>query len=122
MKKIIPFKKDIIFKNHISEVTSISLEHTLNVSESDNSITGNFTVSGEYLMNDTSVNTEAFSYTLPFDIRMDEKYILSNAVIDIDDFYYEIVNDNVLAVNIDVLVDKLEEQLIKSRTIRRSQN
>ena len=113
MKKIIPFKKDIIFKNHISEVTSISLEHTLNVSESDNSITGNFTVSGEYLMNDTSVNTEAFSYTLPFDIRMDEKYIVSNAVIDIDDFYYEIVNDNVLAVNIDVLVDKLEEQLVK---------
>lgn len=112
MKKIIPFKKDIIFKNHIREITSISLEHTLNVSESEHTISGEFMVSGDYLMTDESINTEPFSYELPFDIRMDEKYILSNVLIDIDDFYYEIVNDNVLAVHIDVLVDKLEEQLI----------
>ena len=32
MKKIIPFKKDIIFKNHLSEITSISLEHSLRLS------------------------------------------------------------------------------------------
>lgn len=112
MKKIIPFKKDIIFQNHIREITSISLEHTLNVSESEHSILGEFMVSGEYLMTDESINTEPFSYELPFDIRIDEKYILSNALIDIDDFYYEIVNDNVLSIHIDVLVDKLEEQLI----------
>ena len=29
MKKIIPFKKDITFKTNLSEITSISLEHTL---------------------------------------------------------------------------------------------
>ena len=28
MKNIIPFKKDVIFKTNISEVTSISLENT----------------------------------------------------------------------------------------------
>ena len=111
MKKIIPFKKDIIFKTNISEITSISLEHTLS-SDEDNAITGNFIVSGDYKISDESIHTEAFSYDLPFDIHLDEKYDLSHAIIDIDDFYYEIVNNNLLSLNIDVLIDKLEEKLI----------
>jgi len=111
MKKIIPFKKDIIFKTNISEITSISLENTLS-SSGDNAITGDFTVSGEYKIADESIHTETFSYDLPFDIHMDEKYDLSHAIIDVDDFYYEIINNNVLSVNIDVVIDKLEEILI----------
>ena len=31
MKEIIPFKKEIIFDKSIDEITSISLEHTLNI-------------------------------------------------------------------------------------------
>ena len=111
MKKIIPFKKDIIFKTNIEEITSISLEHTLS-KQKDNEISGEFTVSGEYRITDESIHTESFIYNLPFDIRMDEKYDLENVTIDIDDFYYEIINNNVLNVNIDVLLDKLEEKLI----------
>lgn len=115
MKKIIPFKKDIIFKTNISEITSISLENTL--AKEDNSIIGEFIVSGEYKISDESIHTECFSYDLPFDIHMDEKYILDNAIIDVDDFYYEIVNNNVLTVNIDVLIDKLEEKLILEEVV-----
>lgn len=111
MKKIIPFKKDIIFNTNIAEIISISLENSLTSSD-DNAVTGDFTVSGEYKMSDESINTESFSYELPFDIHMDDKYDLSHVVIDIDDFYYEIINSNVLSVNIDVLIDKLEEKLI----------
>ena len=111
MKKIIPFKKDIIFKTNISEITSISLENTLSLTE-DNSVMGEFIVSGDYKISDESIHIEQFSYDLPFDIHMDEKYDLSHAVIDIDDFYYEIINSNVLSVNIDVSIDKLEENLI----------
>ena len=111
MKKIIPFKKDIIFKTNIEEITSISLEHTLS-KQKDNEISGEFTVSGEYRITDESIHTESFIYNLPFDIRMDEKYDLENVTIDIDDFYYEIINNNVLNVNIDVLLDKIEEKLI----------
>ena len=33
MKNIIPFKKDVIFKTNISEVTSISLENTLSIKD-----------------------------------------------------------------------------------------
>ena len=111
MKKIIPFKKDIIFNTNIAEIISISLENSLTSSD-NNAVTGDFTVSGEYKISDESINTEPFSYELPFDIHMDDKYDLSHVVIDIDDFYYEIINSNVLSVNIDVLIDKLEEKLI----------
>lgn len=111
MKKIIPFRKDIIFKTNISEITSISLENTLS-KEIDNAVIGEFIVSGEYKMSDESIHTESFLYELPFDIHLDEKYNLDNATIDVDDFYYEIINSNILRINIDVLVDRLEEKLI----------
>lgn len=114
MKKIIPFKKDIIFNTNLAEITSISLEHTLQV-DAGNTVCGKFIVSGDYKMSDSSVHTDPFSYDLPFDITMDEKYRLDKASIDIDDFYYEIVNSNVLAVHIDVLIDRLEEVLIPDK-------
>lgn len=109
MKKIIPFKKDIIFKTHIAEITSISLEHSLHI-EGDNLITGEFIVSGEYKISDTSTNTEVFNFNLPFDIHMDERYILDDCNVDIYDFYYEIINDNILAIHIEVSVNNFKEK------------
>lgn len=109
MKKIIPFKKDIIFKTNLSEITSISLEHSLH-KENEYLITGEFIVSGNYKISDNSINVDEFSYSLPFDINIDDKYDTSKIDIDIDDFYYEIVNDNILSINIDVLIDKLEDK------------
>ncbi|MFV0250333.1 MAG: LysM peptidoglycan-binding domain-containing protein [Bacilli bacterium] len=114
MKKIIPFRKEIIFKTNVSEITSISLEHTLQLEE-DNFISGKFIVSGSYKMTPTSVDTETFTYDIPCDIRLDEKYILKNITIDIDDFYYEIINDTILSVNIEVKIDKIEEKIIKEK-------
>ncbi len=115
MKKIVPFKKEIIFKTNVSEITSISLEHNLHI-ENNNLITGNFMISGEYRIADTSINTETFNFELPFDINVDNKYDLANVNVDIDDFYYEIVNNKSLEVNIEVLIDKLlEKPLIEPR-------
>ena len=110
MKKIVPFKKEIIFKTNLTEITSISLENTLKVE--DYVVSGNFIVSGEYKTTEQSVDVEKFTYELPFSIAFDSKYILDNATIDINDFYYEIINDRVLSVNIEVLIDKIEEKLI----------
>ena len=89
MKKIIPFKKEIVFKTNLAEVTSISLEHSLHV-ENDQLITGSFEVSGEYKISDNSATTDVFSFELPFDIEMDDRYDLSGCSVDIHDFYYEI--------------------------------
>lgn len=122
MKKIVPFKKEISFQTNVSEITSISLEHNLHLSD-NNLITGNFNISGEYKIADTSVRTEVFNFELPFDINVDEKYDLTNLVVDIDDFYYEIVNNKTLEVNIDVLLDKLvEKPLIEKEEIIKEEN
>lgn len=111
MKKVIPFSQDIIFKTNVAEITSISLEHSLEVG-ANNTVSGEFIISGDYRISDSSINTEEFSYNLPFDISLDDRYILDNVTIDIDDFYYDLINNSILSVNIDVLIDNLEEKEI----------
>ena len=108
MKNIIPFKKDVIFKTNLSEITSISLENTLNLK--DDTISGDFIISGDYKVTDKSTSVEPFNLNIPFEIVLDDRFETSKATIDIDDFYYEIVNNNVLSVSIDVLVDHLQEK------------
>ena len=65
MKQIIPFKKELLFKTKVSEITSISLEHTLSLKE-DDLISGEFIINGDYKMTEGSINREKFSFTLPF--------------------------------------------------------
>ncbi len=108
MKQVIPFHKEILFKTMIGEITSISLEHTLK-STDDHHIEGDFIVSGSYKMTEASQLEEKFSYKIPLDITIDERYDMKSCKIDIDDFYYEIVNEEILKVNIDVLLEGLEE-------------
>lgn len=110
MKKTVPLKKDITFKTNIAEITSIALEHELNLE--NRTIKGNLVISGSYKINDTSVNTEEFKYNIPVNIEMSERYILDNMKINIDDFYYEIVNDNLLSVSIEIGLDNLKEEEI----------
>ena len=109
MKKIIPFKKEIIFQTNLTEITSISLEHSLKMIQ-DHTLSGQFDISGDYKMTDSSMHTDPFSFQIPFDIHLDEHYLLDKASVDINDFYYEIINDNILMVHIEVLVDHLEEE------------
>ena len=110
MKNIIPFKKDVIFKTNISEITSISLEHTLSIEKEK--ISGDFIINGEYKISDNSSTVEPFDLKIPFEISLDERFDTDKATLDIDDFFYEIINNSVLSLSIDVLVDKLEEKQI----------
>lgn len=104
MRQIIPFKQDLLFKTKISEITSISLEHSLSLKE-DDIVSGEFFISGDYKMTASSINREKFSFNLPFEIQMDSKYDVNSMVIDIDNFYYEVVDGEILSVNIDVFVE-----------------
>ena len=110
MKQIIPFKKELLFKTKVSEITSISLEHTLTLKDED-LISGEFHISGDYKMTEGSINREMFKFKLPFDIALDSRYDINTIIIDIDNFYYEVINNESLQVNIDVYVEgvKLEE-------------
>lgn len=106
MIKIVPFVKDIKFNTKLSEITSISLEHDLKLE--DLSVAGEFNISGNYKINDISINKEEFNFKVPVYISLDEKYDSSKVTIDIDNFFYEIINDEVLRVHIDVSLDNLE--------------
>ena len=112
MKQIIPFKKELLLKSKINEVTSISLEHTLSL-DKDNTIKGNFIISGDYKMTASSINRENFNFTLPVEIDMDDNYDYEKAIVDIDNFYYEIINDDTLKVNIDVFVEAVKKEIEK---------
>lgn len=118
MKQIIPFQKELLFKTKVSEITSISLEHTLTLTE-DDIISGQFHISGDYKMTEGSINREKFEFNLPFDIALDARYDTSSMIIDIDNFYYEVVNNESLKVNIDVYVEgeKIEEEALQEEQV-----
>lgn len=121
MKQTIPFKKDITFKTKIGELTAISLDNDLTLKGED-LIVGNFYISGNYKMLEGSIEEETYSYKIPCEIAISSEYDTYNATIDIDDFYYEIINDEVLRVNIAVVINNLErkeedEPLIKEEPL-----
>ena len=108
MEKIVPFKRDISFENKIAEIRSISLEHTYEIQ--NNLISGTFIISGNYKLTDTSTNVDPFKFEIPFDISIDSRYELNKATVDINDFFYELLNNEVLSVSITLIIDNLEEK------------
>lgn len=106
MKQIVPFSKKIEFNTNVDEITSISLDKKIKEID-DGIISGVFDLYLEYKESDISVNTLKYDSSIPFDINIDDKYELKNVKVDIDDFYYDIDNNNVI-LHIDVLIDNLE--------------
>ena len=114
MKQIIPFTKDITFKNTIGDLVSISLDNDLQLKGED-LITGNFYVKGKYKLTKASIQEEEYSYKIPCEIAISDDYDTFDATIDIDDFYYDII-DNLVKKEVkekeEVSVRK-EEQEVK---------
>lgn len=115
MKQTIPFQKDITFKTKIGEITAISLDNDLMLKGED-LISGNFYISGSYKMIETSTIEESYSYKIPCEIAISDEYDTFDASVDIDDFYYEIIDDEVLRVNIVVAINNLRKKEIKKVT------
>lgn len=116
MKKIIPFKKDLVFINNIYEITSISLEHNFKVD--DNEIRGEFIINGDYSKNIIE-EKEPFIFNIPFSAIIDYDFDKDKIVVDIDDFNYKIKDNNILEININLLIDnivkkeKLEDDIVE---------
>lgn len=104
MKQIIPFKKDLPFKTKVSDITSISLERKIEILDGG-IVTGTFYITGDYKMNEGSINREKFSFDLPFDITLDPRYDINSVKADIEDFYYDVINEDTLKVNIDLYIE-----------------
>ena len=104
MKQIVPFKKDLPFKTKVSDITSISLERKIEILDGG-IVTGTFYITGDYKMNEGSINREKFSFDLPFDITLDPRYDVNSVKADIEDFYYDVINEDTLKVNIDLYIE-----------------
>ena len=115
--------KDIVFEKKLYEITSISLEHEIKIE--DNTLNGNFIVTGDFKSHEVSVNKEAFSYVLPFAIDLNEDIDTETVEFMIEDFTYQVVENNTLRVNIDFNViaskkeieeEKVEEEIFRDAT------
>lgn len=108
MKKVVPFTKTISFRTMIAEITDIEVNHTLALNE-NHEVEGDILVDGKYKMTDASQIEEEFHYKLPFTIDIDERYNLDNLEIIISDFYFEIINEEDLKINVEIEMDGIEE-------------
>ena len=112
MKKIISFEKKLEFPSMVGEITSISLEHTLEF-KSPTLIEGTFLISGTYKLTEASCIEDNFNFKVPTEIMLTENIDVPTGKITIDDFFYEIEDEENLVCHIDILVEGLEEILIE---------
>ena len=115
MKNIIPYEKDIEFDTKIAEITSISLEHE--ETTNGNEITGEFIISGDYKAHQISVNKEDFMYKIPFTIELSDNIDRNSVNIDINDFTYDIKDNKILSLKIELAFDYNEIEEVKEAEV-----
>ena len=103
MKQVIPFYKEIVFKNKIANLTSISLEHNEKVV--DGEVSGEFIVYGDYKVHNDTTEKEEFKYKLPFTALLPDDIDLSTVKVDITDFKYDQIDEDVLRIDIDFSIE-----------------
>lgn len=108
MKSIIPYKKEISFGSKIAEITSMSLEHEIEINREE--VHGNFIISGDYKSHEVSVNREPFLYKLPFSIELTDHIDLDSLEFEITDFSYDILNDDTVEVSIEFSISASEKE------------
>lgn len=119
MKENFKLEKELLFKNNIKDITSISLDSDFKLDGYN--LTGTFIISGEYKIHEVSINREKFNFKLPFNHKINNDIDLDTIKLDIENFVYDYSKDE-LIVNIeyeitgsrkDVLVFDNEENLDK---------
>ena len=112
MKKIISFEKKLEFPSMVGEITSISLDHTLEF-KSPTLIEGAFLITGSYKLTEASCIEDNFNFKIPTEIMLTENIDFPTGKISVDDFFYEIEDDKYLVYHMDILVKGLEEVFIE---------
>lgn len=112
MKQIIEFKKDIILKTFVNEISELNISHEYKVM--DDVIEGDFYVNGEYKITEASLQNEEIFYKIPFAIALSDRIDKNSIELLIEDFNYK-VNRDVLSLKIEIkmnyeeIVDIVEE-------------
>ena len=103
MKQVIPFYKEIVFKNNIANIVSVSLEHNEKIM--DGEVVGEFIIFGEYKIHNDTTEKESFKYKLPFTALIPDDVDTSTITVDIADFKYEQIDVDVLRIDIDFTIE-----------------
>lgn len=111
MNCIVPFTKNIKFDTKLGDIISMSLEHEYNINEGV--ILGNFMISGTFKSHELSVNPLDFSHTIPFDLNLTEDIEEASLVFKIDNFTYEVIEDDYLKVDIDFMVSANTKEVVR---------
>ena len=91
----------------VGEISAISLEEDLKfINES--SIEGNLILSGKYKLTEASRLEEDFNYKLPIEISLTEKLDISTSKVEISNFTYKMMDENIMLCNIELLIEGLE--------------
>lgn len=107
MRKNVSFEKRIDFPTMVGEISAISLEEDLKfINES--SIEGNLILSGKYKLTEASRLEEDFNYKLPIEISLTEKLDISTSKVEISNFTYKMMDENIMLCNIELLIEGLE--------------
>ena len=109
MKQVIPFSKEIVFKTAIASITSISLEHEEKVY--DGEVSGDFIIFGDYKAHNDTTEKELFKYRLPFTAILPEHVMINTVKVDIEDFTYDQIEEDVIKVNVDFSITYDEEDV-----------
>ncbi|MCI8467550.1 MAG: LysM peptidoglycan-binding domain-containing protein [Bacilli bacterium] len=113
MKSIVPYKKEISFGSKIAEITSMSLEHEIDLTPEE--VHGNFIISGDYKSHEVSVNREPFLYKLPFSMEITDHVDLDTFQFEITDFSYDVLNDDTVEVDIEFAISA--EELVEEEVM-----
>lgn len=103
MKKIYTLQKDIEFKNNIYEIIDLEIDKELMMEEF--AIKGVFKIKGSYYIKEDYM--DSFDIEVPYLNYIEDDYDVSNVSLDIEDFYYEIKDSNILSITINILVDNI---------------
>lgn len=117
MKENKRIEKELLFKNNIKDITSISLDSDYKVNKKE--IIGNFLITGDYKIHEVSINREKFNFKVPFKHELEQDIDEKTVKLEITNFEYD-YNKDELMVNIeyditgdrkDVLIFDNEESL-----------
>ena len=98
MKENKHIEKELLFKNNIKDITSISLDSDYKIE--DGSIIGNFLITGDYKIHELSINREKFNFKIPFNHELGDDIDIDTVKVEINNFIYDYKKDE-LIVNID---------------------
>ncbi len=110
MRQIIPFEKKVDFHSHISQIMSISLEHSEKVI--DGEIQGEFLIFGDYKKHSDTTEVEEFKYNIPYTMILPDSIDVSTVRVDISNFTYDILEESLnVFIEYSIEADDLPEIL-----------